>query len=35
MVGNFLESALKVLSQKNFYIADYTKKLCSETIAGL
>ena len=35
MAGTFLQSALKVLSQKNLYIADDTEKLCSATIADL
>ena len=35
MAGTFLRSALKVLSQKNLYIMDDTKKLCSATIADL
>ena len=35
MVDNFLQSPLNVFSQKNIYIADYTKELCSETIADL
>ena len=32
--GHFI-SAQKVLSQKNLYIADDTKKLCSAATAGL
>ena len=35
MAGTFLRSALKVLSQKNLYMMDDTKKLCSATIADL
>ena len=35
MTGTFLPSALKVLSEKNLYIADDTNKLCFAIIAGL
>ena len=35
MAGTFLQSVLKVLSEKNLYIADDTKNYFSATIAGL
>ena len=35
MVDTFLRSGLKVLSYKNLFIANGTKKLCSVTIAAL